>query len=376
MILGILKEARGEQRVALAPDAVAGLLKSGIQTILVEQGAGDRAFFKDSDYALQGAQVVEQESVMQQAQVLVSIQTPGADTLARLSPGQVLIGQFNPLVRPDLIGTLLDKQVTAFSLDLVPRSSRAQAMDVLSSMATVAGYKAVLLAATHLPTFFPMFMTAAGTVKPAKVLVLGAGVAGLQAIATAKRLGAVVEAFDVRRAAREEVLSLGAKFVEVEGATDDSSAGGYAVEQSEEFKRRQAELIHQRALLADVVICTAQIPGRPAPLLIPATTVEHMKPGAVVVDLAAASGGNCAGSEDGKTVWINSVCIIGDSNLPATIPKDASVMFGKNMVNFLQLLLPKGELLLNFKDDILAASCIAHQGEIVSERLKQVMQPV
>ena len=206
------------------------------------------------------------------------------------------------------------------------------------------------------------------------MLVLGAGVAGLQAIATAKRLGAVVEAFDVRRAAKEEVLSLGAKFVEVDGATDDKSAGGYAVEQSEDFKNRQAELVHRHALLADVVICTAQIPGRTAPLLITRKTVEQMKAGAVVIDLAAASGGNCAGSEDGKTVWINGVCIIGDSNLPTTIPKDASVMFGKNVVNFLKLLLPKGELQLNFEDDILTASCITHQGEIISPRLKQVMQ--
>ncbi len=374
MILGILKEAPGEQRVALAPDAVAGLLKNGLQTILVEQGAGDRAFFKDADYTAQGAQVVDREAVLQQSQVLLSIQPPPDTTLARLSPGQVLIGQFNPLTRTDLIEVLLQRKATAFSLDMVPRSSRAQAMDVLSSMATVAGYKAVLLAAAHLPTFFPMFMTAAGTVKPAKLLVLGAGVAGLQAIATGKRLGAVVEAFDVRRAAKEEVLSLGAKFVEVEGATDDTSAGGYAVEQTEDFKRRQAELIQRHALLADVVICTAQIPGRPAPLLISRETVEQMKPGAVVVDLAASSGGNCAGSEDGKTVVINGVSIIGDSNLPTTIPKDASVMFGKNVVNFLKLLLPKGELVLNFEEDILAASCIAHQGEIVSERLKKVMQ--
>jgi len=374
MILGILKEAPGEQRVALAPDAVAGLLKNGLQTILVEQGAGDRAFFKDADYLAQGAQVVDREAVLQQSQVLLAIQPPADTTLSRLCPGQVLIGQFNPLSRTDLLEVLLERKATAFSLDMVPRSSRAQAMDVLSSMATVAGYKAVLLAAAHLPTFFPMFMTAAGTVKPAKLLVLGAGVAGLQAIATGKRLGAVVEAFDVRRAAKEEVLSLGAKFVEVEGATDDTSAGGYAVEQSEDFKRRQAELIQRHALLADVVICTAQIPGRPAPLLISRETVEQMKPGAVVVDLAASSGGNCAGSEDGKTVVINGVSIIGDSNLPTSIPKDASVMFGKNVVNFLKLLLPKGELVLNFEDDILAASCIAHQGEIVSERLKKVMQ--
>lgn len=374
MILGILKEPAGERRVALAPDAVAVLLKTGIETILVEQGAGENAFFKDADYELQGAQAVDQATILQKSQVLVAIQPPSADTLRQLQPGQVLIGQFNPLVQHSLVETLLDAKVTVFSLDLVPRSSRAQAMDVLSSMATVAGYKAVLLAASQLPTFFPMFMTAAGTVKPAKVLILGAGVAGLQAIATAKRLGAVVEAFDVRRAAKEEVLSLGAKFVEVEGATDDATAGGYAVEQSEDFKKRQAELIHKHALLADVIICTAQIPGRKAPLLLHSETVAQMKPGAVIVDLAASSGGNAAGSEDGKMVWTNGVCLIGDSNIPASIPKDASVMFGKNVVNFLKLLAVKGALTLNFEDDIIAASCIAHQGEIVSERLKQVMQ--
>jgi len=374
MTIGILKEPGDERRVALAPDAVSVLLKTGIETILVEQGAGENSFFKDSIYTQQGAQVVDQATLLQRAQVLLAIQAPSPETLRQLRPGQILIGQFNALAQPGLVETLLERKVTAFSLDLVPRSSRAQAMDVLSSMATVAGYKAVLLAAGQLPTFFPMFMTAAGTVKPAKVLILGAGVAGLQAIATAKRLGAVVEAFDVRRAAKEEVLSLGAKFVEVEGATDDATAGGYAVEQSEDFKKRQAELIHQHALLADVVICTAQIPGRRAPLLLQRETVEQMKSGAVIVDLAASSGGNAAGSENGKTVWINGVCIIGDSNLPASIPKDASVMFGKNMVNFLKLLAVKGELTLNFEDDIVAASCMTHQGEIVSARLKQVMQ--
>ncbi len=374
MTLGILKEPGDERRVALAPDAVSALLKTGIETILVEEDAGAKAFFKDADYAQQGAKVVSLATILQESNILVAIQPPAVETIRQLTPGQVLIGQFNALAQPALVDAFVQVKITAFSLDLVPRSSRAQAMDVLSSMATVAGYKAVLVAASQLPTFFPMFMTAAGTVKPAKVLILGAGVAGLQAIATAKRLGAVVEAFDVRRAAKEEVLSLGAKFVEVEGATDDTSAGGYAVEQSEDFKKRQADLIHQHALMADVVICTAQIPGRKAPLLLHRATVEQMKTGAVIVDLAASSGGNAAGSENGKTVWINGVCIIGDSNLPASIPKDASVMFGKNMVNFLKLLAVKGELTLNFEDDIVAASCIAHQGEVVSARLKQVMQ--
>ncbi len=217
-------------------------------------------------------------------------------------------------------------------------------------------------------------MTAAGTIKPAKVLILGAGVAGLQAISTARRLGAVVEAFDVRAAAKEEVLSLGAKFVEVEGAVDDKSAGGYAVEQTEEFKQRQAQLVHDHAVQSDVVICTAQIPGRKAPLLLRADTVAAMKAGSVIVDLAASSGGNCEVTQNGKTISHKGVTVIGDSNLAASIPKDASLMFGKNVVNFLKLIVIKGELNLNFEDDIVAATCIAHKGEVVSARLKQVMQ--
>ena len=273
-----------------------------------------------------------------------------------------------------MVEDMLQAGVSAFSLDLAPRSTRAQALDVLSSMATVGGYKAVLTAANLLPTFFPMSMTAAGTIKPAKVLILGAGVAGLQSIATARRLGSVVEAFDVRAAAKEEVLSLGAKFVEVEGAKDDKAAGGYAVEQSEEFKQRQAQLIHDHAVASDVIICTAQIPGRKAPLLIRKDTVAAMKAGAVIIDMAASSGGNCEVTENGKTIRHQGVIIVGDSNLAASMPKDASVMFGKNVVNFIKLIAIKNELNLNFSDDIVAATCIAHKGEVVSERLKQVMQ--
>ena len=374
MTLGILKESDGEQRVAVTPDAVPALMKLGFQQILVERGAGASAFFDDASYEKQGAQVADTDTVLQKSTLLVKIHPLAPDAVGRLSAGQILVGQFNPLSRTDAVEGLLKAGITAFSLDLAPRTTRAQALDVMSSMATVAGYKAVLTAANHLPTFFPMSMTAAGTIKPAKVLILGAGVAGLQAIATAKRLGAVVEAFDVRAAAKEEVLSLGAKFVEVEGATDDKAAGGYAVEQTEEFKQRQAQLIHDHAVQADVVICTAQIPGRKAPLLLRKATVEAMKSGAVVVDLAASSGGNCEVTENGKNIRHGQVTVIGDSNLPASIPKDASVMYGKNIINFLKILVVKGAVNLNFEDDIVAATCIAHGGEVVSARLKQVMQ--
>ncbi|MEZ4686686.1 MAG: NAD(P) transhydrogenase subunit alpha, partial [Bacteroidia bacterium] len=262
---------------------------------------------------------------------------------------------------------------SVFSLDMVPRTTKAQAMDVLSSMATAAGYKAILSAASHLPKFFPMFMTAAGTVPPAKVLVLGAGVAGLQAIATARRLGAVVHAFDVRTAAKEEVLSLGAKFVEVEGAKDDAAAGGYAVEQSEEYQRRQNELVQEFASKSDVVICTAQIPGRRAPVLITEDTVKKMIPGSVIVDLAASTGGNCALTENDSIIQTHGVTIVGDSNLPASIPLDASKMYGKNLINFFKESLQEGAISFDFENEILQGACILHQGEIISPRLKGIL---
>jgi NAD(P) transhydrogenase subunit alpha len=370
MTLGILKEADGEQRVAVTPDSLPALTKLGFDKIMVERGAGTSASFSDADFESQGAEIADADSVLKNAQVIVRIHPLPDASVAKLSAGQILVGQFNPLINREVVDGLLKSNATAFSLDVAPRSTRAQALDVLSSMATVGGYKAVIMAANHLPTFFPMFMTAAGTIKPAKVLILGAGVAGLQAIATAKRLGAVVEAFDVRAAAKEEVLSLGAKFVEVEGAIDDKTAGGYAVEQTEEFKQRQAQLIHDKAVAADVVICTAQIPGRKAPLLLKKETVAAMKKGAVIVDMAASTGGNCELTENGKTTRPHGVTIIGDSNLAASVPKDASLMFGKNIVNFLKLIMVKGELTLNWEDDIVAATCVAHEGKIVSERVR------
>lgn len=373
MVLGILKEDSFDDRVSTIPETVAGFLKLGIQEVILESGAGERAGYRDADYTAQGAQVVTEKDVLSKADMVVKINPLTSAQTAGLKAGQMVLGQFNPLANKDVVTPLLSGNVTAFSLDMLPRTTRAQAMDVLSSMATVAGYKAVLVAANEFTGFFPMFMTAAGTIKPAKVLILGAGVAGLQAIATAKRLGAVVEAFDVRTAAKEEVLSLGAKFVEVEGAVESAAAGGYAIEQSEEFKQRQAEAVHKHAGMADVIICTAQIPGKRAPVLLRKATVDAMKPGSVIVDLAASTGGNCEYSENGKTVDINGVKVIGNSALPASVPRDASAMFSRNVLNFMKILAAKGEAVLNFEDDIIEGTCIAHQGQVISPRLKSLM---
>ncbi len=374
MVLGILKENEPEQRVSMTPDAVAGLLKMGFEKVVVEIDAGDSAFFSNEMYQKNGAEIATAAETIRQSDVILCIQPPSPNLFPHFSAGKILIGQFNPLTETDQVEAYCQLGITCFSLDLAPRSTRAQALDVLSSMATVAGYKAVLLAASSLPNFMPMFMTAAGTVKPAKVLILGAGVAGLQAISTARRLGAIVEAFDVRSAAKEEVLSLGAKFVEVPGAVENKAAGGYAIEQTDEFKAKQAQLIHEKASAADIIICTAQIPGRRAPILIKSETVRAMKAGAVIVDLAASTGGNCELTENAKTIRVGGVTIIGDSNLPSTMPRDASMLFGKNVVNFLKLIVIKSKLTLNFEDDIVAATCISHENQVVSERLKKVLQ--
>lgn len=375
MVLGILKEDSFDKRVSIIPETAAALLKLGFKEILLETGAGERACYRDTDYSAQGAQLVSEKDVLSKSDIVVKINPLTEAQAGQLKAGQMLLGQYNPLTNKEVLNPLLSGNITAFSLDMLPRTTRAQAMDVLSSMATVAGYKAVLTAATEFTGFFPMFMTAAGTIKPAKVLILGAGVAGLQAIATAKRLGAVVEAFDVRTAAKEEVLSLGAKFVEVEGAVESAAAGGYAIEQSEEFKQRQADAVHKHASMADIVICTAQIPGRRAPILLRKATVEAMKPGSVIIDLAASTGGNCEFCENGKTVVVNGVKIIGDSYLPASVPRDASAMFSKNILNFMKIAAPQGEIVLNFEDDIIEGSCITHQGQVISPRLKALLTP-
>lgn len=358
--------------MALLPESVKALIALKAN-VMVESDAGAKAFSPNDLYEDAGAQVNDRASVLQ-ADLVLGINPPTETEIKGLNENQVLMCVFQPLSNKALVEQLLSLKTTSFSMDNVPRTTRAQSMDVLSSMATVAGYKAVLLAASHSPRFFPMFMTAAGSIVPSKVLVLGAGVAGLQAIATARRLGAVVEAFDVRIAAEEEVKSLGAKFVKVEGATDDSSAGGYAVEQSEEYKAKQQALIQEHAAKANIIICTAQIPGRKAPVLISKETVENMAHGSVIIDLAASTGGNCELTENDKVVSKQGVTIVGNSNLPSTMPLDASKMYGKNMVNFLKLLInEEGELHLNWEDDILANTCVTHDGEVKSERVKNIL---
>ncbi len=374
MILGLLKEQGDETRVALLPEGVKAFTDLKVE-VLVEQGAGDTAFAADADYEAVGAKVVARSEVFGQAEVLLQIQPPADDDIPKIKTSQVWISAFNPLWNTGLVKTFLEKGITTFSLDLIPRTSRAQAMDILSSMATVSGYMAVLEAAMKLPTFFPMFMTAAGTIRPANVLILGAGVAGLQAIASSRKLGAQVQVFDVRSAVKEEVMSLGGKFVEVEGATEDAAAGGYAVEQTEAFKKKQQQAINDHAAKANVIICTAQIPGRKAPLLIPKEAVDAMKPGSVIIDLAASSGGNCELTKDNETVVHKGVTIIGQSNYPAQMPVDASRMFGKNVLNFMKLIIgEEGKLNLNFEDDIVKGTCITHAKEIYNERVKSIIE--
>lgn len=370
MILGLLREPGVETRVTLLPENVKVLTDLKVN-VLVEENAGKKAFTSDQLYTETGAEVVSRKTIFEKADILLQIQPPEKNEIDQINAGQIWISAFNPLWNTELVKLFVDKGITSFSLDSIPRTTRAQSMDILSSMATVSGHKAVLEAALRLPTFFPMFMTAAGTIRPANVSVLGAGVAGLQAIATARRLGAQVQAFDVRSAAKDEVLSLGAKFVEVEGASEDKAAGGYAVEQTKEFRKKQQQAINDHAAQSNVVICTAQIPGRKAPLLLPKVAVENMKPGSIVIDLAASSGGNCELTKDNETVVYNGVSIIGQSNYPAQMSLDASRMFGKNVLNFLKLIVAEdGSLNLNFEDDIVKGTCITFRKEILNERVK------
>ncbi len=374
MILGLLKEYGTETRVALLPETVKSFTDLKVE-VLVEKGAGEHACATDADYEAVGAKSVSRADVFGKADVLLQIQPPAEGDVDKIKDTQVWISAFNPLWETELVKTFQNKGVTTFSLDMIPRTTRAQAMDILSSMATVSGYQAVLEAAANLPTFFPMFMTAAGTIRPANVLILGAGVAGLQAIATSRKLGAQVQVFDVRSAVKEEVMSLGGKFVEVEGATEDKAAGGYAVEQTEEFKKKQQQAINDHAAKANVVICTAQIPGRKAPLLVPKEAVDNMKAGSVIIDLAASTGGNCELTKDNKTVVYKGVSIIGQSNYPAKKPIDASRMFGKNVLNFMKLIIAEeGALNLNFEDDIVKGTCITHAKELYNERVKSVIE--
>ena len=366
MIIGVLKEQAPETRVSLVPEVVASLVKMNV-TVWVEPGAGTSAFFNDDVYTAAGAVMKSAQEISSTADVVLSIQPAN---LRSAKSGAVLMGVFQPLFNHHQMQQWAEKNYTVFSLDTIPRTTRAQSMDVLSSQANIAGYKAVLLAASQYCRYFPMFMTAAGSIPPAKVLILGAGVAGLQAIATAKRLGAVVEVFDTRPAVKEEVMSLGAKFVEVEGAADASKAGGYAVEQSADFQKRQRDKIHEHAKKADIIITTAQIPGKKAPILITKEMIEDMRAGSVIIDIASVTGGNTDLTENDKTVMHNGVAIIGNSALAATTPSDASKLYSKNVLNFAKLIIDKdGGLNLNFEDDLVKGTCITHNGNIVNERV-------
>ena len=372
MTVGILKEPNSENRVSLLPEQAEALIKKNVQ-VVIEKGAGAKAFAGDDVYAAKQVTVSSRQQALA-SDIVLSIHPLTDDDLQHLKPSSVVIGVFQPLFKFNQMKQWSEKGITAFSLDMIPRTTRAQSMDVLSSQANIAGYRAVLLAANTYSRYFPMFMTAAGSIAPAKVLILGAGVAGLQAIATAKRLGAVVEVFDTRPAVKEEVMSLGAKFVEVEGAADASSAGGYAVEQTEEYKQKQQQKIAESIAKADIVITTAQIPGKKAPILITEQMMDAMKPGSVIIDLASATGGNTPFTRDNETVSRNGVSIIGNSNLASGMPSDASKLYGKNVLNFLQLIIDKeGNLVLNFEDDIVLGSCIIHDRNIVNERVKALL---
>jgi H+-translocating NAD(P) transhydrogenase subunit alpha len=360
----------GEARVALIPDAVRKLVALKA-SVIVESSAGIGSARSDDEYREAGAEVSsDRAALLKAADVLAVVNRPSVEDFATLKNGAVVVGFLKPLDEPAELAPALEHNVTTFAMELIPRITRAQAMDALSSMATVSGYKAVIVAAEKLPRLFPLLMTAAGTVAPAKVLVLGAGVAGLQAIATARRLGAVVEAYDVRAAAGEQVRSLGANFLEVDlGGLKTEDAGGYAVELSPEALERGRQLIAERAKVNDVVITTALVPGRRAPLLLTEAAVNGMRPGSVIVDLAAATGGNCALSKPDETITVNGVVIAAPLNLPATVPVDASQLYSRNVTAFLNLLIKDGELNINLADDVVGPSCVTHAGEFVNQRV-------
>jgi len=357
------ESAAGERRVALVPEIVGKLVPGGFE-VLVERGAGEAASFPDADYEEAGARMVADP--WSEADAVVKVQKPSAEEVARLREGQVLIGFLQPLTDAEGIQRLAERGVVAFAMESIPRITRAQPMDALSSQATVSGYKATLLAAERLPRFFPMLMTAAGTVAPAKVLVLGAGVAGLQAVATSRRLGAVVTGFDVRPVVREQIESLGANWLDL-GIVGEETEGGYAQQLSEEQQRQQQEELEKRLPEFDVVITTALIPGRPAPRLIPAGAVRAMRPGSVIIDLAAEAGGNCELTEPGEVVVRHDVTIVSPLNLPATMPEHASQLYARNVLALLELLLnDDGELALDFDDEVIAGACVVREGQEVS----------
>lgn len=368
--IGALREGTPlETRVSVVPEVAGKLTQSGAR-ILIEHGAGIRAQFPDSAYK-DVSWADSSDAVLAQSDVVLTVQPLSVEQIQRLKAGAVVIGFMQPYSRRAEVKAMQDAGVTSFAVELIPRISRAQSMDALSSQAAIAGYKAVLIAADHLPKFMPMLTTAAGTIRPSQVLVIGAGVAGLQAIATARRLGAVVEAYDVRSATKEQVKSLGAKFVDTGVSAD--GAGGYARELTEEEKRKQQEVLDSRIAAADAVVTTASVPGRPAPKIISRAVVERMRPGSVVVDIAAEQGGNCELTRTGEIVEHQGVKVIGPINLPGDLAYNASEMYARNLLNFLKPALDKGELKIDWNDEVFAQSCLTHAGQIKHEPTRKAV---
>lgn len=381
MIIGITKElAKREKRVALCPENIKPFTDEGIE-VWVQSEAGNAAGFLDSDFESAGAKIItDRAQLFQVADIILQVQSFGCNTdnyqqdLNMLRPDQLVIGMMDPLASPQAAQEVAKTGATAIALELVPRISRAQSMDVLSSMATLAGYRSVLLGAEAAPRILPMLMTAAGTLQPARVLIMGVGVAGLQACATAKRLGAVVEAYDVRPAAREQIISVGAKPVELDLKTESSEgAGGYAKEQSEDFLRRQRELMTEVVARQDIIITTAAVPGAKSPILITEDMVKAMKPGSVIVDLAAERGGNCDLTQQGETVVVHDVTILGPENVPSGLAYHASQMFGKNIQTLLELILEDGAINLNFDDEIIAGTVVSHKGDVPHPHMRKLL---
>ena len=371
VVVAVVREsAAGERRVALTPE-VAKKLKSRGADVVLEHGAGASAYFPDAAYA--GCETTDARGALARADVLLAVQPPTLDEIAALKEGAILIGHMQPHLAPERTKALRDRRITSFAMELLPRTTRAQAMDVLSSQAAVSGYKAVLIAAEVAPKFFPMLTTAAGTIRPSKVLIVGAGVAGLQAIATARRLGAQVEGFDVRPETKEQIESLGAKFLDL--GVSAAGSGGYARELTQEERDRQQQALAEQLKTFDVVVTTAAVPGRKAPRIISAAMVAGMKPGAVIVDIAAESGGNCELSEAGRTVVsANGVSVIGTINLPSSAPVHASEMYARNLYNFLELSLKDGAISLDWNDELIAKTCLTHAGEIRNEAAKKLVE--
>ncbi len=368
-VAAVRETVAGERRIALTPEAAKKLKARGARIVL-QEGVGAAAYFADAMY-VDCEIVADAHAALAQADVLLKVQPPSLDEIASLKEGAVVIGQLQPHLAPERTRALRDRKITAFAMELLPRTTRAQAMDVLSSQASVAGYKAVLIAAEAAPKFFPMLTTAAGTIRPSKVLIVGAGVAGLQAIATARRLGAQVEGFDVRPETKEQIESLGAKFLDL--GVSAAGSGGYARELTQEERDRQQQALADHLKGIDVVVTTAAVPGRKAPRIINAAMVAGMKPGSVIVDIAAESGGNCELSEAGKTVVsANGVSVIGTMNLPASAPVHASEMYARNLYNFLELSLKDGVLALDWDDELIAKTCVTHAGEIKHEATRQL----